>query len=297
MTPAEPEPEAPARGTSESPGRLIAVAREAHSLGPADLAARLRLDTKVVKAIERDDFENLPAPMFVKGYIRSIAKELDLDADKILAAYASHASLDPPGLADFSSRAPDQIGINSTVIKAVTYGLVALLIVMIALWWRATPPSGTEHSPSAADSESVSAAVPLPYSFDVVEHDDTNWRSPPPPVAPPEATVPPATGADEDALAAADAGATHTLEIVTSSEAWVEVYDAAGARLFFGMARSGKPVTLEGYEYYRLVLGNTDSVRLVFDGEAMDLSAHAREGVAQLELGQSAPTPRTTESP
>ena len=99
----------------ESPGRLIAAAREAHSINPGDLAARLRLDTKIIKALERDDFENLPAPTFVKGYIRSIANELDIDATLILEAYAAHASLEPPTLADFSSRAPDQVGINSTI--------------------------------------------------------------------------------------------------------------------------------------------------------------------------------------
>ena len=117
-----------------SPGRLVAAAREARSINPADLAARLRLDTKIIKALERDDFENLPAPTFVKGYIRSIANELDVDAEPILESYAAHVSYDPPTLADFSSRAPEQVGINSTIIKVVTYALIATLILLIILW-------------------------------------------------------------------------------------------------------------------------------------------------------------------
>ncbi len=286
MTASNTESGQPSRGVTDSPGRLIAAAREAKSMGPADLAARLRLDTKVVKALERDDFENLPAPMFVKGYIRSIAKELDLDADTILAAYASHASLDPPTLADFSSRPPDQIGINSAVVKVVTYGLVGLLIAMIALWWRAKieNPVATAE-PGRAIGETAVRAVPLPYTFDVVEHADDTWQSPP--------TAPAASeDVDDDERVAVtaqedstDAVGEHTLDVETTSEAWVEVYDTNDARLHFGMARSGKPVSIKGYSYYRLILGNTDSVTLRFDGKPVNLAPFAQNGVAQLELG------------
>ncbi len=276
-----------AHPADESPGRMIARAREAASISPADLALRLRLDTRVVKALERDDFENLPAPMFVKGYIRSIAKELNIDADSILSAYESHTSVEPPSLADFSSRAPDQVGINSTSIKVVTYGLVALLIVLIALWARTNfRDDGASQSLSQPDPL-MDAATPLPYSFAVVEHEDRTWRNtvPPEPANEPGSDTQPTTTPDDASGPPVPTTAGHNLSVTTDSEAWVEIYARDGARLYFGMARAGKAVELVDQPYFRLILGNTDSITLTFDGATVDLGPYSTQGVAQFELG------------
>jgi len=271
---------------AESPGRLIAKAREAMSIGAVDLATRLRLDTRIVQALERDDFENLPAPMFVKGYIRSIAKELDLDADTVLRAYETQTSVEPPSLADFSSRAPEQVGINSTVIKIVTYGLVTLLVILIALWWRANYPESDTVPPASPDASTATSATPLPYAFEVVEHDNDSWRIAPPPettlMPAPEA---PTTDDAESVASATSPGTGHSLTVATSDEAWVEIYDADGERLYFGMARSDRTIELSEQEYYRLTLGNSESITLTYDGDVVDLAPHSAQGVAQLELG------------
>ncbi len=272
----------------ESPGRMVAKAREAASISPADLALRLRLDTRVIKALERDDFENLPAPMFVKGYIRSIAKELGVDAQAILTAYESHTSVEPPSLADFSSRAPDQVGINSTSIKIVTYGLVALLIVLIALWGRSNYPGGETQSPAPSRSEShADAPPPLPYNFDIVEHETQSWQNvePAEPVAAPDTESTSESAGAELGAQTAPTPDVHDLSVETDSEAWVEIYADDGTRLYFGMVRSGRAIELGDQPYFRLILGNTDSISLRFDGELVDLAPYSQQGVAQLELG------------
>jgi cytoskeleton protein RodZ len=295
MTLKDTDPGVIVQAPGDSPGRMIAVARESHNISPADLAIRLRLDVKVVKALERDDFESLPASMFVKGYLRSIAKELGIDAAKILDAYALHASEEPPALADFSSRPPAQIGINSAIIKFATYSLITILLVLIASWWRSNYAGLTqERSTLPAEEIPVNedAAEPLPYDFAIVEHDDSTWQAPQPEY----------TAADTDAPQEASAGAMpepmlgeHTVRITTTSEAWIEIYDRAGARLYFGMAKAPRPVEVTGYDYYRLVLGNTDSIELQVDGDRVDLGPYSVQGVAQLELGVIGGTAAATE--
>lgn len=280
--------EAHAHPADESPGRMIARAREAASISPADLALRLRLDTRVLKALERDDFENLPEPMFVKGYIRSLAKELNIDAETILSAYEAHTSVEPPSLADFSSRPPDQVGINSTSIKVVTYGLAAFLIVLIALWGRTDfRDNATSQPPQSPPDPFADAVEPLPYSFAVVEHDDRSWRNTTPPEPAAAAAAESTTDPDDSPVPvpASPTAATHDLSVITDSEAWVEIYARDGTRLYFGMARAGRAVELSGEAYFRLILGNTDSITLTFDGEPIDLLPYAQKGVAQFELG------------
>lgn len=266
---------------ADSPGRLIADARKSQSISPADLALRLRLETKVIKALERDDFENLPAPMFIKGYIRSIASHLDIDAAPILDAYAAHAPLDSPTFADFASGAPVQIGVDSTIVKVVTYGLCTTLILLIVMWWRSNYPNGeyrnglngTENFVVTADK-----ADPLPYQFTIVEHDNSGWR-----INYPLASAHAST--HDKGISGSPLSASANLFIATSSEAWVEVYDAAGNRLYYGMAKAQNAIEITGQSHYRLILGNAASITLRFNGENVDLGSHSRLGVARLELG------------
>lgn len=284
MTPNDAQADGSGTQRGESPGRLLASAREARSISAAELAARLRLDTKIIQALERDDFENLPAPLFVKGYIRSISKELGCECAVILEAYGAQAPSDPPSLADFVSRAPVQVGIDTTVVKAVTYGLVAILILLMILWWRSNYDSDGlgNGDMSAAEVEFAETADPLPYSYAVVEHGNNDWRLQPLPASP---SGDPVTADPSHSSLPLSIHGENPLSLTTTSEAWVEIYDEQGSRLYYGLAQTGKPVELNGYGYYRLILGNAGSVTLRHNTKLIDLNAFSIEGVAQLELG------------
>ena len=287
------EPSGAPAQANHSPGRLIAAEREAQSLSPANLAARLRLDTKIIQALERDDFENLPEPMFVKGYIRSITKELGFDSAIVLEAYAEHAPVEPPNLADFASRAPDQVGVNSTVIKVVTYGLIATLVLLSGLWWRAN--YNIDKAYRAADMIADHSAAPLPYTYAVVEHENISWRIDEPNYeqTEPTAIVVPDQSAHETILDPNPTIDVRSLTVSTNSEAWVEIYDGAGNELFYGLAKADAPVEIAEHGYFRLILGNSATVELRHGTEIVDVGIFSEDGVAQLELGTK---PSSTET-
>lgn len=272
----------------ESPGRVLAAAREAHSLSPADLAAQLRLDTKIVLALERDDFENLPAPTFVKGYIRSIAKALNLDSRAIIESYEALAAVGPPALSGFASRAPDQIGTNNTIIKVISYGLVATLILLIALWWRSNYQHDEARQNAALEPEPEVEAASEPFSdaYDIVDHEPPGLGLTAQEIAAlyAEGDVTKLPMSDDNS-SEVDPNEPHRLLISTTDEAWIEVYDLNGNKLYYGLTKKDQPVEIDTEKYYRLTLGNTDSISLQYNGEEVDLGPHTKDGVAQLELG------------
>ncbi len=277
------EPGSAQAKTDRSPGRLIAAGREAKSISPTELAARLRLDTKIVQALERDDFENLPEPMFIKGYIRSIAKELDMDPVGIVDAYENHATVTPPTLADFTSRAPVQVGINSAVIKAITYGLIAILTLLIVAWWRSNNDELTTTSTISTKSIEHVSADHLPNNFPEIQDDADRWLLELPANVQPSETI--LGEAQIETSIEAGLGLENRLQIETKNEAWIEIYDTDGKRLYYGTATAGKPIDLAGEQYYRLILGNSDSITLHHNDSEIDLSRYSVAGVAQLELG------------
>jgi len=65
-------------------GSALAQARIRAGLSVEQVAARLRLHPKQVEALEREEFERLPAPAYVSGFVRNYGRELKLDTSVLL---------------------------------------------------------------------------------------------------------------------------------------------------------------------------------------------------------------------
>ncbi len=77
MTEAEPK----------SPGHELRAARERLGLSVQDVSIATKINAKVLKALEEGDRDVLPAKSFARGFIRSYAAYLKIDAEPILTAY------------------------------------------------------------------------------------------------------------------------------------------------------------------------------------------------------------------
>ena len=68
-------------------GELLAKTRQIKGLSTKDIAKELRISASIIEMIERDDFEKIGVPVFVKGYLRQYANILDLPVDQLLESY------------------------------------------------------------------------------------------------------------------------------------------------------------------------------------------------------------------
>lgn len=88
--------ETPGSGTaSAGVGQLLRAAREAKGLSTGAIATQLNLDVRTVEALERDDHDRLPAPIFVRGYLRNYARLVELPEEQLLGAYQVRAPAEP----------------------------------------------------------------------------------------------------------------------------------------------------------------------------------------------------------
>ena len=263
--PAETAPEPP-RG----PGAALRKARRAAGLEVADVAEMLNLREAIVLAIEEDRFDDLPARTFARGYVRSYANLMSLDANDAVAGFeqvatAEVASLRPPiptsapALREIPMRRP-----------AVIFGGVVILIVLtatavLAAFWPGGSPweawQGDERTPSAADTV---ARVPSTGG-------DANGR---------EA----AEVAIESVAANGDANL-HRLDLRFSENCWVEVRDGNGASVHLGLEPAGSSLSLHGVAPFHVVLGNATGAELAFDGDVVVLDERSSGDVARLVIG------------
>ena len=68
-------------------GRLLRDQRVARDLSVDDVAARLRIRSRYLEAIEQGRFDQLPGAAYIPAFLRAYANHLGLDADKVMTAY------------------------------------------------------------------------------------------------------------------------------------------------------------------------------------------------------------------
>jgi len=124
----EPQP-APPPGPSG--GEMLRTARQARELTIDQVASALRLPPRQIKALEEEDFNVLPEPTYVCGYIRAYAKFLQLASNDVVDAYPNLETLRADRVpvvesritsADLPSGRPD-----------VPVSLVVLLVMLVAV--------------------------------------------------------------------------------------------------------------------------------------------------------------------
>jgi cytoskeleton protein RodZ len=96
-----------------------------------DVASRLRLDTDTIEYLEDEHYERLPAPAFVRGYLRNYASLLRIAADPLIQAF-NRRDLPAPSLrADIGqSRA---VTANQMPVRVATYGILLCAFILTAV--------------------------------------------------------------------------------------------------------------------------------------------------------------------
>jgi len=77
-----------------SPGALLKREREKKGLSYTQISQQIRLRPHFLAAIENEEWDLLPAPTLVKGFIRSYARVLGLDEERILDLYREESGAD-----------------------------------------------------------------------------------------------------------------------------------------------------------------------------------------------------------
>ncbi len=78
-------------------GALMRKAREAQGIGIQDIANITKISPMHLRAIEEEDVQALPAPVYVRGFLQQIAKALSLDPTQVTKTYLKRVRTAHPG--------------------------------------------------------------------------------------------------------------------------------------------------------------------------------------------------------
>ncbi len=271
------EVEAENNEVCEGWGRAFKQQRLARSLTTDDVAKETLLDIKIIEAIEAEDCAALPASSFVKGYLRSYARFLDVDAEPQVKAFCDFCGEDLPCFNTVSNiKEASSSDWAPRYLSVIVTGIVVLSIVF--WWWsKVLAPAAVGHvadEPVVIDSalvEVIEVVEPVPKR---VSNEPLNIIEVKQAVTAQPVELAPPLVAD-------------SLTLNFSGDSWTEVSDANGKRLYMDMGRVGKSKTITGETPFKILLGNARVVEVEFNGELYDLSQHIkRDNKARFTLGE-----------
>ena len=147
--------ETPRKG-SAGPGERLQAARIKQGLSLEDVARRMHLSVRILEAIEENNFDEITAPIFVKGYLRAYARIVSLSEDEMIVQYVDFYSEEDPPISSTSNVIPE-LSSTDTRFKWTTYFVIIALVVLLAAWWwnkqqNQEPPVSLDVQSSRTDS-------------------------------------------------------------------------------------------------------------------------------------------------
>ena len=277
-------------------GGMLREAREAHGLQIDVVAAALKVPTKKLQALEDDDIDSLPDPVFARALAASVCRALRVDPAPVLAKLPGALR---PGLADadqtisssFRSGAPRSGRGGGLPSRAVLIVVALLLVAAALLFWLpqgvfgrlSASLSGTPVGDATTSNVPSDTSVAAPAGT-VLESVTTPSLATTAVIAAPAATAASAPSTAADASAAAPS----TEDVVVFSaraESWITVNEAGGRQLLRRTLKAGETVGLSGKLPMSVVIGRASGIDVKVRGKAFELApVTGSGGVARFEV-------------
>lgn len=273
-------------------GERLAEARRTQKISVVEIAKELHLDEPKIRALERNEFDVLGAPVFAKGHLRKYAKLVQVDEQDIMADYyqLDRAASMPPVV---STRRRQRREMSPGPWIAV---IVVIIVVATGYWWFTSQPviigepqpesmpQQLEAQPAAEPErqQQLQPAVQPVSEPDSVQSEDDDSAVLTAAAGEPDASL-------TDIVQTPELGDGQMRLLVTyTGDCWTEISDARGRRLFFNLGTDGRTVELSGEEPFNVLFGNADNVRIMVNGEERVIAAAERRGrTARLTISGS----------
>ncbi len=270
-------------------GEYLKQARKKKRLSLEQITSQTRIQEHHLQALESEDFANLPAKVFAKGFVRSYAKALGLDEEEAIQCFLETSGTFYEQHQPEQPQPHVQVKLEAAHRQSINWNLVVVVLVVIAagaVWYGLPKQEHTtidlsepeiassvettqEPIPPASDpQESIAPATPVdpaptppssPISVPALPAPNPIKTPPIEPIPPTSSPAPPAVETTTDA--------SHTLEIEATQLTWVVVQSDKQAPNE-ALLQPGQRKTWKANKQFLLTLGNAAGVVIRLNGES-----------------------------
>ena len=292
------------------PGKRLREAREAQKINIASAAEQLHLSRATVEALEAEDFDKLPARVFVRGYYRNYARLVGVSEETINREFKERCpDAECKGALPQVKNVKSEMRSSHGLVRIITWSIVVVLLAAL-VWWaknnirwpgsdepeQAPPvPESTEQEQLPAPDSAVIERPLLPPAQQQAEPrpepavsmvDTPVETTAPQPVETP-ATMLPAAPVRPAAPKVQPKGKGE-IKVLFDGDCWVDIRDSTRQFKLVGTLRAGDSRKLGGKPPFSIVPGDYKAVTMTIDDKPYDLSAHAQGKTAKFKLDPAA---------
>lgn len=280
-------------------GTMLREAREHLGLSVIDVANQIKFAPRQIEALEADEFKNLNEDAFLRGFVRSYAKILQLDAQTLLATIPHKNTVANGGeLPAVPSHADSIVAPRYNLNWLLAAALLAVIAGIFGLWNFISPPA----QPLATRIETP---VTLPEEIEIISEEVAPVEPEQPslpnvrsklitvqPVQTPElkselrpevkpevnpkvnqVVQPRKEIVASDSKPVPSAPATQ-VRLEFGEESWTEIRDRDGEILSSQVNPAGSELIVYGQAPFTLLIGHGLSARLFHQGNQVDLTPY-----------------------
>lgn len=252
--------------TKETAGDLLRKERVTRRITLDTIAKDLKLSVSYIKAIESNSQDDLPAPPYVRVYLRSIATYLQLDPDEILKHFFEDRGLPATDAGEESQKI--DVSIGRTEERTFTPWLVvAVIIIVLALlsyvsnrkgWLE---PSTEEPVAPAVSPDSIEQTLDtlpesLPAADPVGEEEESEKDTTTQEIVPESAVDPP--------------NDLHLVISAVKDSVWAQVF--TDGRSWRSFIRAGKSRVFHARDSINLHVGNNPRLKYALNGRQIKIN-------------------------
>lgn len=141
-------------------GKYLHDVRESLKVTTAQAARELHIREKYLQGLEAGDLSNMPAKVYVRGYIRNYTEYLRLNPDEVLTEYEKLLNADKQKFF-----VPENNTGENMPSRQILWGCIAGLFALYVYWYAA--------SYNHASLEAAAPEIPLAYSMDKIS---AHWK-------------------------------------------------------------------------------------------------------------------------
>lgn len=140
----------------ETIGRIFRTAREKHGYLIKDIAEQTKIGTRYLTALEDDSYTSFPSQTHITGFIRSYAKYLELDPDRMVDVYKRTLVQEAPAPIE-ELTAPNKQKSGLPIFIFIIVILAALLFAFILI----TDMQKQQGDPNSEEGNTNAQALPI----------------------------------------------------------------------------------------------------------------------------------------
>ncbi|MYU24943.1 RodZ domain-containing protein [Streptomyces sp. SID8352] len=244
-------PDGPSEEDRPSVGTALRRARIDAGLTIDDVSSATRVRIAIVRAIEADDFAPCGGAVYARGHIRTLARAVRLDPDRLLARFESEHGGRPaptPAAPLFEAERirPERRGPNWTA------AMVAAIVAVVGFVGFTVVKGGDDGADKANLAEGAEPSASAPAS------------------AKPEKPAAPKPDPTDSAIAAAPQDKVTVKVSATDGRSWISAKDHSGRLLFDGLLKQGDSKTFQDNDRINLVLGDAGAIQLYVNGKKIE---------------------------